>query len=129
MTISKFTIVVPRNKQIIIQLPADFSAKQVVVSILPIDEPDIEQCRQQALTRILAWDTATFSTRALASYARIINYIQHDYHPNMPPPPNLWDGIVTISDDFDDPLPKEIEDTFDGSLTDEYGLSLESEVS
>lgn len=71
-------------------------------------------------------DTTNWTEPQLAAYRRIITTLK------LPPEKRgrqlgLCDGLIDIADDFDAPLPRDIEDLFWGSETDQFGMMLTAE--
>lgn len=117
------------NGQVIIHLPADFTATRVEIIILPVEptnghsDPPLVESPNEPLQQILTWDTSNFDAEQLKAYQRLCE-IARKWKPGDPPVFGAFEGLVKISDDFNDPLPDDIIDLFYGSETDEYGMSL-----
>ncbi len=80
----------------------------------------------EAVAGILATDTSHFSEEKKKAFIRTREILLCGRKPGEPPPVDPFAGLVYVADDFDAPLPKEIEDLFYGSESDEYGISLAS---
>ncbi len=116
------------NGKVTIYLPADFTAQQVEVIVLPVEAGNghaapADHQPNELLQRILAWDTSKFDAEQMKAYQRLCE-IARKWKPDGPRIFGAFEGLIKIGDDFNDPLPDDIIDLFYGSETDEYGMSL-----
>ena len=113
------------NGTVTVHLPPDFPADRVEVIVLPVEEePPDEKEFPPAVQEFLNTDTSQFTDKQRAAYERAKEHILRGRSPDEPRILGLFEGLAEVPDDFNDPLPKEIEDLFWGSETDEYGISL-----
>lgn len=105
------------NGKVVVQLPADFSASQVEVIVLPV--PGVNGATQQthdegivAIYNILAMDTAHLNQEQRKAYQRTCTLLQEWLQTRKAPLYGAFAGLVEIADDFDAPLPDEIADLF-----------------
>jgi hypothetical protein len=123
-----------KNSSITIQLPVDFEADEVEVIVLPAQrlqngthreaEHEQQSDYEIAVQNILTMDTSHFTEEQMIAYARTCDILRRGRAPGDPPVWNAFAGLITIADDFDEPLPDDILELFYGSESDEYGLSL-----
>ncbi|MFZ4659660.1 MAG: hypothetical protein ACOYNY_21820 [Caldilineaceae bacterium] len=117
------------NGAIIIQLPATFPTNEVEVIILPKESSvngayeEVDE-GQAAIQQFLTMETAHFTPEQHKAYERTCALLRKGRKPDDPPIFGLFEGLIEMANDFDDPLPDEIIDLFYGSETDEYGISL-----
>lgn len=115
--------------KIVVHLPAEFTAREVEVTIVPIGTADELPARtagaEAVLQRLLALDTSHFTEQQKQAFERTLQLLQKERGPNEPRIAGLFEGLIEIADDFDAPLPDEELELFWGSETDEYGMTLQ----
>lgn len=116
---------------ITIQLPNDFPTDEVEIIILP-KEPESEGKAEEpsgessAIQRFLAMDTSRLSPEQKWAYERTCAHLSQHRVPGSARTLGLFEGLIEIADNFDEPLSDIEIDLFYGADTDEYGLSLPS---
>lgn len=112
------------DRQVTIELPADFAAEQVEVIVLPVEQVShsAEMQTDPAVAEFLALDTSAYSTSQLAAYERASALLRRGRASDEPRILGIFAGLVEVADDFDAPLADE--DLWWGAETDEYGISL-----
>lgn len=113
-----------QGRTVTVELPPDFPADRVEIIVLPAEPTEVEDLLEPAVQAFLKLDTSGFTEEQRAAYERVKEHIRRGRAPDEPRILGLFEGIVTVADDFDAPLPSEIEDLFWGSETDEYGILL-----
>ena len=119
------------NGMITIHVPLDFPTREVEVIVLPkqsaenVVHHELDEA-QTAIQYFLTMDISHFTPEQLKAYERTCALLRKGRKPGEPPIWGLFEGLIEVADDFDDPLPSEIIDLFYGSETDEYGISLQA---
>lgn len=93
------------NGKVTVYLPADFTAQQVEVIVLPVEATNghaapapVDQ-PNELLQRILAWDTSKFDADQMKAYHRLCE-IARKWKPGDPPVFGAFEGLVRMADDF-----------------------------
>ncbi len=117
---------VREDRTITVHLPPDFPADRIEVIVLPAEEPSgREEPLDPAVRNFLEMDMSQLSEEQREAHARVVAYLQQEHDPDEPRVFGLFRGWIEVAEDFDAPLPPEIEDLFWGSETDEYGMSID----
>lgn len=112
------------DRKVIIDLPAGFDAEQVEVIVLPAAQAEAEAApdRDPALAEFLALDTSGYTPEQKAAHKRASALLRQGREADEPRILGIFEGLGSVADDFDDPLPDE--ELWWGSETDEYGITL-----
>ncbi len=119
------------DNKIVLDL-SDFPSEYAEVIVLPSNgtkwdanggQASVEATTEQTIRAIQALDTSQMSDEQSAARERTLALLAEKPQPGAPRRLGIFDGLVEISDDFNDPLPDE--EIYWGSLTDEYGMSIE----
>ncbi len=109
----------------------DFPAEYAEVIVLPAKATDwgtngghasVESTTEQTIRAIQALDINLMTDAQRAARERTLALLAERPQPGAPPRLGIFDGLVEIADDFNDPLPDE--EIYWGSLSDEYGMSV-----
>lgn len=114
-----------KDGKIVVQLPAEFTASEVEVVITPVKTAgtsSAQTAEEEVIQRLLNLDTSHFTEEQKQSFERTRQLLQKKRAPDEPRLLGLFEGLVEIGDDFNDPLPDE--GLFWGEETDEYGMTL-----
>ena len=85
-----------------------------------------ESTAEQTIRAIQALDTSQMTDEQRAARERTLTLLAEKPQLDALPRLGIFDGLVDIADDFNDPLPDE--EIYWGSLTDEFGVSLDSRL-
>lgn len=119
------------DNKIVLDL-SDFPAEYAEVIVLPSngmkwdangEYASAESVTEQTIRAIQAMDTNQMTDEQRAARERTLRLLAEKPQPGAPRRLGIFDGLVEIADDFNDPLPDE--EIYWGSLTDEYGMSIE----
>lgn len=113
-----------RNNTIVVELPADFPSDQAEVIVLPAQEkvsatgmrslPEGQASEMYAadIRAFLAQDFSHLPEEEDEVYQRIKQQILHGRRGDEPRILGLFQGLATVPDDFNEPLPEEVESLF-----------------
>jgi hypothetical protein len=119
------------DNKIVLDL-SDFPSEYAEVIVLPSngtkwdangEHASVESTTEQTIRAIQALDTSQMTEAQRAARERTLLLLAEKPQPGAPRRLGIFDGLVEIADDFNDPLPDE--EIYWGSLTDEYGMSIE----
>jgi hypothetical protein len=119
-----------KDGKIVVSVPVDFApTNRVEVIILPAPVVNEELAltaadRQSTFQNFTNLDTSTLTSQQKIAYQSACAILDKGRQQSEPRILGLFAGLVTISADFDAPLPEDVFDLFNGSQTDEYGMSL-----
>lgn len=116
---------VNKSRQVVIQLPPDFQGHEISVSWKPVIDKD-EQSRQALADLVRGWNTTGWLTEKLKARDELIEFILTEWDLNGSRVMDMLSPFIEEVDWLTEPLPKEMQDYFYGSLTDEYGMTLET---
>ena len=94
------------NGKVTVYLPADFTAQQVEVIVLPVETsnghtaPASTEQPNELLQRILAWDTSKFDAEQMKAYQRLCALVRKGRKPNEPRIFGAFAGLVWMAEDF-----------------------------
>jgi hypothetical protein len=93
------------NGQVIVRLPADFTAKRVEVIVLPVesvngDTVPVSTQPNKLLQRILAWDISRFGAEQMQAYHRLCTLVSKGRKSDEPRIFGAFEGLVWMADDF-----------------------------
>ncbi len=119
------------DNKIVLDL-SDFPTEYAEVIVLPAKAGDwdtngelssAESTTEQTIRAIQALDTSRLTEAQRSARERTLTLLAEKPQPGAPRRLGIFDGLVEIADDFNDPLPDE--EIYWGSLSDEYGTSVE----
>jgi len=118
------------NDKIVLDM-ADFPTEYAEVIVLPAKAEDRgknghsvspESIAQETIRVIQSLDTSRMTAIQQAARERTLALLAEKPQPGAPRRLGIFDGLVEIAEDFDDPLPDE--EIYWGSLSDEYGTGV-----
>lgn len=87
------------------------------------EDASVELTTEQTIRAIQALDMSQMTYEQRAARERTLRLLAEKPQPGAPPRLGIFDGLVDIAEDFNDPLPDE--EIYWGALSDEFGTSIE----
>ncbi len=119
------------DNKIVLDL-SDFPSEYAEVIVLPAkmgewgtneQTPPSEPITQQTIRTIRTMDTSRMTEAQRAARERTLALLAQNPQPGAQRRLGLFDGLVEMTDDFNDPLPDE--EIYWGSLTNEFGVNID----